>query len=94
MTNEPGLKPVDPVLCASIETKQKIQEAIKKVLIPWKTFWKHGWPFAVSEANPKYAEKVAEDEGPPKFMMDILEKINAQEEIKESPTPAATATSN
>ncbi len=78
MMKEPGLKEVDPVLCASTETKEKMEKAIKEVVVPWKTYWKHGEQFASSEADPTHAQNMAEDEGPPKVMMDILQKIKEQ----------------
>jgi len=78
MMKEPGLKEVDPVLCASIETKEKIENTIKEAVVPWKTYWKHGEQFQSSEADPKHAQTMAEDEGPPKAMMDILQKIHEQ----------------
>jgi geranylgeranyl transferase type-1 subunit beta len=78
MMKEPGIKEVDPVLCASIETKERMEKVIKEALIPWKTYWKHGEQFQSSEADPKHPQIIAEDEGPPEVMMDILKKINDQ----------------
>jgi geranylgeranyl transferase type-1 subunit beta len=94
MMKEPGLKEVDPVLCASTETKAKMEKAIKEAAVPWKTYWKHGEPFQSSEADPEHAENMAKDEGPPKFIMDILQKIGKQNGLeKVDPKPAATITS-
>lgn len=93
MTNEPGLKPVDPVLCASIQTKQRMEETIKEILVPWKTYWKHEMPFFVRETHPDCEQIIAEDEGPPKYLVDILQRMNEQHEInKIDPTPAETTT--
>ena len=52
-----------------------MEKIIREALVPWKTYWKHGEQFQSSEADPKHAQKMAEDEGPPKVMMDILQKI-------------------
>jgi geranylgeranyl transferase type-1 subunit beta len=95
MMKELGLKEVDPVLCASTETKEKIEKAIKEAVVPWKTYWKHGEPFESPEADPEHTQKMAEDEGPPKFMMDILQKIGGQSGlVKVDPTPAAATTTS
>lgn len=94
MMKEPGLKEVDPVLCASTETKEKMEKTIKEAVVPWKTYWKHGEQFESSEADPKHAQKMAEDEGPPKFMMDILQKIGEQNGLERvDPKPTATTAS-
>jgi geranylgeranyl transferase type-1 subunit beta len=78
MMKEPGLKKLDPVLCASTETREKMEKAIKEAVVPWKPYWKHGEQFVSLESDPKHAQNMAEDEGPPKFMMDILQKIGEQ----------------
>lgn len=74
MMNEPGLKQVDPVLCMSIQTKHKMEETMKEMLIPWRTYWKHGLPFATMEGSPRHAQKLAEDESYPISMDTFLGK--------------------
>jgi geranylgeranyl transferase type-1 subunit beta len=91
MMKEPGLKEVDPVLCASAKIKAKMEKTIKEAVVPWKTYWKHGEQFESLETDPKHAEKMAEDEGPPKSMIDILQKIGKKNGLlKIDPKPATT----
>ena len=65
---EPGLKEVDPVLCVSIQAREKLEESIKEVTIPVKTYWKYGYPFMSLETDPRHAQRMEEDEGPPQYL--------------------------
>jgi hypothetical protein len=71
MTKESGLKELDPVLCVSKEARVKLQKELKNSIIPVHGYWKHGYLFSSSEADPHHVDRIAGDEGPSKFMADI-----------------------
>ena len=59
------MKPFDPALCASIEQREKISQQKATALVPTRTYWKHGYGFAVREDDPEFERKIAEGEEPP-----------------------------
>jgi geranylgeranyl transferase type-1 subunit beta len=70
MMKEPGLKDVDPVLCMSVQAREKLEKSIKEATTPVKIYWKHGYPFMSLETDPQHAQRMKEDEGPLQYLVD------------------------
>ncbi|TVY60808.1 Geranylgeranyl transferase type-1 subunit beta, partial [Lachnellula suecica] len=68
---EPGLKPLDSVLCISKEQKEVMVQQRQAALGARKIYWKHGYPISIREDNPDFEEKMASSEEPPAFMKDV-----------------------
>lgn len=64
---EPGLKAFDPVLCVSAQQRVKIDAQRRDAAVPTRTYWKHGYSFAIREDDPAFAETMAGSEEAPKF---------------------------
>jgi len=62
---ESGIKQLDPVLCISMEQKQRFGKLRKSALVPTRTYWKHGYSFSIREDDPEFGTKIESDEGNP-----------------------------
>ncbi|CAD6448064.1 9d1fa01f-c692-44de-82c9-b422335780b7 [Sclerotinia trifoliorum] len=72
---EPGIKELDSALCISMDAKKNIEELRKAALVPYRTYWLHGYSFKVREDSPEFGEKMAMNEGPPKSLIDAFEVV-------------------
>jgi geranylgeranyl transferase type-1 subunit beta len=66
---EPGLKEFDPALCISSQARENINRLRKEVLVPTRTYWKHGYSFLVREDDPDFEKKMASSEDPPESLL-------------------------
>lgn len=64
---EPCLKPFDPVLCVSIQQRERINTQRKDALIPTRTYWNYGYSFPIRKDDANFEKKLADSEDAPKF---------------------------
>jgi geranylgeranyl transferase type-1 subunit beta len=64
---EPCLKPFDPVLCVSIQQRDRVNTQRKDALVFTRTYWKYGYSFSIREDDPNFEKKLADSEDAPKF---------------------------
>lgn len=69
---EPGLKRLDSALAVSKEHRERITHQRETASVARKIYWKHGYPISIREDDPKFKEKMALSEEPPKFMRDVI----------------------
>lgn len=69
---EPGLKPLDPVLCISQEARTNITTSVEHMSVELKPYWKNDGIYFIPENDEHYADVIAEDQGPPKSWMKIV----------------------
>ncbi|KAK0119105.1 hypothetical protein ONS95_007969 [Cadophora gregata] len=62
---EPGLKPLDPVLCVSTEQRETIEDFRSRVRVSTRAYWKHGHCFSIREDDPEFEKIMASNEVPP-----------------------------
>ncbi|QSZ28642.1 hypothetical protein DSL72_003141 [Monilinia vaccinii-corymbosi] len=72
---EPGIKELDSALCISVDAKKNIEGLRKAALVPSRAYWVHGYRFTIREDSPRFGEKMAMDEGPPKSLIDAFEGV-------------------
>lgn len=71
---EPGLKPVDPVFCISLEAKKDLEASIEAVSAEKKIVWRKGVLAVLNKSDPDYESVVKEDEGPPVWQKEVMQK--------------------
>ncbi|KAJ5032452.1 uncharacterized protein L3040_009056 [Drepanopeziza brunnea f. sp. 'multigermtubi'] len=61
---EPGIKPLDPGLCISLQQKDIIGQLRKSAAVPSRIYWKHGNAFSIREDDPDFEQIMASSEEP------------------------------
>lgn len=79
---EPGLKPLDSTLCVSASQRTKITQLRAEAIVPSKSYWKHGYKFALREDDASFANKLASSEEPPRALAGGLNALNLHQEVK------------
>lgn len=69
---EPGLKPLDSVLCMSNEQRERMEKMRIDASVPTKIYWKNGFCYGIREESRGFSEKMKESEPVPEFLKTVL----------------------
>ncbi|TVY37387.1 Geranylgeranyl transferase type-1 subunit beta, partial [Lachnellula subtilissima] len=69
---EPGIKSLDSALSVSKQQRERVTQQRETASIARKIYWKHGYPISIRQDNPKFKEKMASSEEPPKSIKDVV----------------------
>ncbi|CAG8973393.1 hypothetical protein HYALB_00000156 [Hymenoscyphus albidus] len=69
---EPGLKPLDSVLCVSEEQKEKMIRMRSEASLPTKRYWKHEFCYGIREDHEGFSEKMEESEPVPDYLKIVV----------------------
>lgn len=69
---EPGLKPLDSVLCMSKEQRERMEKMRIEASVPTRRYWKDGFCYGVREDSRDFEERMRESEPVPEFLENVM----------------------
>lgn len=74
---EPGLKPVHPAFCVTIDAKENLENTMEKILAQRKVYHINGIPWITSELDENHEKRMALDEGLPEEYKGYRQNLKA-----------------